>query len=385
MSLALATLIYEWQRFIAAVISLAMVGLLVLGVTGLFAGVLQSYTATIERSPADFLVESVVGESGRAPKRRDANRLYSYDSLADSQELFQTQSRWENVLPRSTETNATEPSASRKSAFVNILVINPYEGDLSVPRDFTSRELDILREPKVVMVDRSALNALGVKKVGDLARINRQTVRLGGILTNYANPLSPNVFMSRQTASLLGLKQSREEVGDFAVRIDPGKELDAAQSELNDVGSSVFVARRPAEIAARLQKELLGENIIGTILRGLMIFSAVIGVMVTWQTMRGAILASIREFASMRALGVPMAKLRWVIVELGFWVGVAGVLFTGVFASVAAWLGNSIGVPVVYPPVYVATVAVLLILVAVGAGVLSIGTLNKGQPMDLLK
>ncbi len=60
-------------------------------------------------------------------------------------------------------------------------------------------------------------------------------------------------------------------------------------------------------------------------------------------------------------------------------------IVTGLLAGVVWWLGTGAGVPIVYPPLYGAIVGVLLILVAVGAGVLSIGTLNKGQPMDLLK
>jgi putative ABC transport system permease protein len=49
-SLALATLIYEWRRYLAAVVALAFSGLLVLGTTGLFTGIVHSVLATTERS-----------------------------------------------------------------------------------------------------------------------------------------------------------------------------------------------------------------------------------------------------------------------------------------------------------------------------------------------
>ena len=46
MSLALATLIYEWRRYLAAVVALAFSGLLVLGTVGIFTGIVHSVLAT---------------------------------------------------------------------------------------------------------------------------------------------------------------------------------------------------------------------------------------------------------------------------------------------------------------------------------------------------
>ena len=56
MSLALSTLIYEWRRYLAAIVALAFAGLLVLAVTGLFMGIGKSFNAPIERSSADLMV-----------------------------------------------------------------------------------------------------------------------------------------------------------------------------------------------------------------------------------------------------------------------------------------------------------------------------------------
>ena len=39
MSLALSTLLYEWRRYMAAVMALALSGLLVLAMTGVFIGI----------------------------------------------------------------------------------------------------------------------------------------------------------------------------------------------------------------------------------------------------------------------------------------------------------------------------------------------------------
>lgn len=54
MSLALSTLIFEWRRYLAAVIALAVAGLLVLAMSGMFMGMAKSFTNTIDRSLASI-------------------------------------------------------------------------------------------------------------------------------------------------------------------------------------------------------------------------------------------------------------------------------------------------------------------------------------------
>ena len=56
MSLALSTLLFEWRRYMAAVMALALSGLLVLAMTGVFIGIGKGFTAQIERSNADIMI-----------------------------------------------------------------------------------------------------------------------------------------------------------------------------------------------------------------------------------------------------------------------------------------------------------------------------------------
>jgi hypothetical protein len=56
MSLALATLVHEWRRYLAAVLALAFSGLLVLAQVGMFTGIVHAVTATIDRSRAEIVI-----------------------------------------------------------------------------------------------------------------------------------------------------------------------------------------------------------------------------------------------------------------------------------------------------------------------------------------
>ncbi|KJV38001.1 permease, partial [Brevundimonas sp. KM4] len=74
MSLALSTLLFEWRRYMAAVMALALSGLLVLAMTGVFIGIGKGFTATIERSNADIFImqpgaKSLIGGPSGVPRR----------------------------------------------------------------------------------------------------------------------------------------------------------------------------------------------------------------------------------------------------------------------------------------------------------------------------
>ena len=56
MSLALSTLFFEWRRYMAAVIALALAGVLMLALSAMFIGILQSFTATIDKSRAQVII-----------------------------------------------------------------------------------------------------------------------------------------------------------------------------------------------------------------------------------------------------------------------------------------------------------------------------------------
>jgi putative ABC transport system permease protein len=110
-----------------------------------------------------------------------------------------------------------------------------------------------------------------------------------------------------------------------------------------------------------------------------------IGIVITWQTLQGAILANIREFASLRALGVSMGQLRLIVMELSIWVGLAGLSLTAVLISGVGMLARSFGVPMDFPLFVLIPVSVTLLAIAMLSGALSLGVLKKSQPADLLR
>jgi putative ABC transport system permease protein len=84
-------------------------------------------------------------------------------------------------------------------------------------------------------------------------------------------------------------------------------------------------------------------------------------------------------------LGAAHAALRKVVLEQSFWVGMVGLTITGALALAIALVGDALRIAMVFPWWLVATIAVIVLMIAVGSGVMALRPLFKAQPADLLR
>jgi putative ABC transport system permease protein len=374
MSLALSTLIYEWRRYLAAVMALALAGVLMLALSGLFVGLLSSFTAVIDRSRGQLIImmadaTSMAGPSSGLPARV-LPLIYRHPDVVEVRDL-------PGDFGRFLGPGETEPK------MVNIMIVDTAPDSVTLPIDFSESLRTSLSVPFNIAVDTSALRQLGVE-VGDEASLNGRTVRVAALLTNYPNMQAPNIVMSRQTHRLMAAVNDSQ-IGQLMVRVRNPAEAERVRDELNTMADGQYRAWTKTELSRETLRAVMQEGLIATMLGFASSLGFIIGVAITWQTLRGAILANIKEFASLRALGVSMGDLRWVVIELSFWVGVAGVALSGVMMAALTFVAGANGVPMAYQLPSLIQTGILLLLIAVGSGALTLGALNKGEPADLLR
>jgi putative ABC transport system permease protein len=379
MSLALSTLLYEWRRYLAAVIALAVAAVLVLAMTGMFMGISKSFTATVDRSPGELMIlapqaESLFSNNSGQP-RRIIPTIYGNASVVEVQALNFNFAFWSNF---------PKEGQPAKSEGVQIIMVDPMPGAVTLPTDFGDDLMLALQEPYSVVVDASSLNKLGVQ-VGDKAKINGLTVYVRGMTHSYSSIFNSMVFMSRQTGKLLKLLNEGPRVGPLIVKIRDPAQSEQVAAELNAAGDGHFKAWTRKHLSESSQKSMLKEGGISVMIGFAVIVGAFIGIVITWQTLQGAILANIKEFASLRALGVSMASLRLIVMELSLWVGAAGMLLAAAITATVWLLGHSFGVPMDFPLFVDVPVAIALLIIALMSGALSLRALNKSQPADLLR
>lgn len=379
MSLALSTLIYEWRRYLAAVIALSVAGLLVLSMTGMFMGMSKSFTATIDRSPAEVMVlppdaETLFANNSGEP-RRIIPQIYEHPEVLEVQALNFNFAFWSNF---------PKDGQPAKAEGVRVVIVNPIRGAVTLPNDFSDAVIQALLEPYAVIVDRSSLNKLGVQP-GDRAKVNGAEVWVRGTTDGYPSMFNATIFVSQQTAKLLKLSDDGPRVGPLMVKIKhPAQALQVAAG-LNALAKGQYRAWSREELSKVSQKSMLKEGGIAVMIGFAVVVGAFIGVVITWQTLQGAILANIKEFASLRALGVSMWSLRLIVMELSLWVGIAGLVLTAMLTGFVWILSQASGVPMDFPPFIDVPVAVALLAIAILSGALSLGVLRKSQPADLLR
>ena len=215
MSLALATLIYEWRRYLAAVIALAFSGLLILAQVGMFTGMIQAATATINRSRADLMImpaksESLINSGPSSLPRRIGPQLYLNPNVAEVASFDGGGGRW---------TNQPKDGQKQVTTFVQVNMVDTEPGALTLPVDYPESVRIALMEPNAVAIDRSGLGRLGVK-LGDTATVNGKTVRVRALLDNYPDINQPSIVVSRDTLRRLGMMEKGEKTGPLMVRVN---------------------------------------------------------------------------------------------------------------------------------------------------------------------
>ena len=390
MSLALSTLLFEWRRYMAAVMALALSGLLVLAMTGVFIGIGKGFTATIERSNADVFImqpgaKSLIGGPSGVP-RRFIPLAYNHPEVVEVMPLDGDGGTFQNIKnvdPTKSQADNANQGAPRQK-FVQASIIDTRPGSVTIPTDYSQELVDALRQPYTVAVDETALTTLGVK-LGDKALYNGQTVTVVGVTRGYPNMMQPGVVMSRDTLRMLGQASTGPRVGPLMVKLRDPARAPIVVAQLNAMGNGQWKAWTKQQLADANAGAMFEEGILVIIIGGCVVLGIIIGVAITWQTLRGAIMANIKEFASLRALGVSMGSLRRIVVELSFWVGVVGVIAAIVLTWLVSLLAMMGAVIIALPLSLLIVVGIGLIAIAMVSGLLSLGILKNSQPADLLR
>ncbi|WP_292052004.1 MULTISPECIES: ABC transporter permease [unclassified Brevundimonas] len=390
MSLALSTLLFEWRRYMAAVMALALSGLLVLAMTGVFLGIGKGFTAQIERSSADLIVmqpgaKSLFGGPSGVP-RRFIPQVYNHPEVEEVQPFDMAGGSFQSVKdvdPTLSQADRAKMGAPKMN-WVSAQIIDTTPGAVTIPIDYSEELIDALRQPFTVAMDETTLPKLGVK-LGDKALYNGKTVTVVGILRGYPSMMQPTIVMSRDTLRMLGQADTGPRVGPLMVKLKNPARASIVAAQLNDLGKGQWKVWTRQQLADANATALFEEGILVIIVAGCAVMGLIIGVAITWQTLRGAIMANIKEFASLRALGVGMGSLRLIVIELSFWVGIVGVIAAILLTWGLSSLARMGAVLIVLHPVLLFIVGAFLIGIAMLSGVLSMGILKKSQPADLLR
>jgi len=251
----------------------------------------------------------------------------------------------------------------------------------ALPLDLRQR----LKEPDAVVVDRSDLAQLGID-IGQTATINGHEVRVVGISSGLRALGGVNVLCSLDTAR--HLDSDAEDIGPtylVAKLRDPTQAKAVAMRLRGDTAFGPYTtwsADHFAHISVRYWMFDTGAGAGVLFLAGIVFL---VGAVITSQTLIAAVNGSVREYATLNALGVGVGALRRVVLEQAFWVGALGLLGASVLGVVLLLLARGQNVPVVLNlPAALGCIILVMGLAAV-SGLAAMRSLRAADPATLLR
>ena len=110
-----------------------------------------------------------------------------------------------------------------------------------------------------------------------------------------------------------------------------------------------------------------------------------VGAVITSQSLSGAIVASLREFAMLTAMGIPRRRIGTMVMTQSLWIGVIGVGLALPVAFGLKSLAGSVGVPIHLESWMVAIASAVTLVMAVLSGLMTLRSLTLVEPAVLLR
>lgn len=375
-SLVRSSLRREFPRYLPAILAVSFASLLLLLQAGLLVGLFRTVTTVVDHADAQIWLTSP--------------RLPSFDQAVD------IPARSRLVLMAQPEVTRTEDVEminanvrTPRGAIINATVVGfslePHA--FVMPAAFRPKLADALAWPGGVVIDRADAHKLDAK-VGSVLEVNGHRAPVVGLTSHFRGV--GGVYLFASIASVRGF-------GNLGIQVPPMTTFVAAQlrdpSQADRVRDAVqptgdhraFDAWTSSELSRHSQLYWLWETGMGVGILFSVLVGVVVGVVITNQTLRSVILHSLKEFATLRAMGVPIRALHRIVIELAVWIGILGLACTAVTAALLAAVADAVDVSLAFPWWTVVATVVFTMVVSLTAGFVALRALYTTEPAELLR
>lgn len=258
-------------------------------------------------------------------------------------------------------------------------------GALGCVNDLTPEMRTRLTEPGAVVVDEAELDRLGLQHgIGETAEVVGHKVRVVGLVHGFKSIWGPYVFCSMQTARMLLFQYRPDEVQYLLARCREGADVPGLITRLRRKYPEMTVID-DHDFSIQTQLYWLTRTRVGLALGLTALLALLVGLVITSQTLYAAVTTSLREYAVLRALGLPRGRIASLVLAQSFWIGLAGVAVSLPMTFVLARLAGLIGAEVQLPPWLLAGTITVTMTIALVSGLLALRSLRLVEPANLLR
>ena len=375
MNFALATLWHERQRYLPGILAVAFSAVLIALTCGLLLGLLSVTSIPITRTRADVWVGSAgvlsVDIAGVVPTGW-YSRVMQCPEVASCEEYCEGFTKWKK--------------ANGADELCIVIGCRLEDGSLGAVEALTPELREKLTEPNAVVLDEAELPRLGLTTgVGETGEILGRKVRVVGLIKGYSSLAGPYVFCSLGTARPL-LRLRPDQTSYLLAKCYGRADARAVADRLQEKHGAEMSAYTSDEFTRRSEWHWLTKTKAGVAMGVLSLLGLLVGAVVTGFTLYAATAASIREYAVLRALGIPRWRMGVAVMNQSFWVGVLGVAVglptMYALARAAEAAGN---LRVSLAPWLLAAVGLVTLSMALVSGLAALRILRQVEPANLLR
>jgi putative ABC transport system permease protein len=357
-SLARKNLLHDRLRFVITVAGVAFAVTLVLVQVGLFMGLLDKATTTIEHSSADIWVTS--------------HETPNVDFAHNFPETTVLRVRGVNGVAKADNLilqfmNIQLPSGAEEGCLVYAL---PDFETWNLPWSVNEGDVRDLKRGRYILMDRSAERRFGPFQVGDHREILGRRFKIIGTTSGAASfTTAPIVFMDFGNAQEL-TENVRNKTSYVLVKVAAGYDPEAVAASIrsvlpyNDVYTKAAWSRRSRTYW--VVSTGLGMNMGVTVFLGVLV-----GIVVVAQTLYTSAVEHVKEFGTVKAIGGSNWDIYRILGEQALIAALVGYALGGVISMGMRPLMAKLYLNVLVSPGFAATVFIGTVLMCLGAAMLS--------------
>lgn len=365
------------HRFLPALSGVGFSAVLISVQCGLVMGLVMCVSAPIDHSSAQIWVlppgAASLQQTYVFPLSWQA-RLDLQPEIDRSETYLSEQGRWR--IPGQGHTE-----------LCNLLGTRLDDGSLGALKALTPEMRAKLAEPGTVIVDAWELGNLGLKNgTGEQAEINGRPVRVVATVHGFHAQNFVYVFCSQETVRTL-VPQASANLGlstCLVAHCRNAQDVDTVVQRLRHdyPDMEVFSSR---ELSFNVRQYWLLRSRGGIVMICTIVLAVLVGLVITSQTLYAAVVAQLREFAVLEALGIPQRRVIALVLAQSLWLGLGGIAIALPITCVLGWAALWLRTNVILSWEILWLTCGLTLGMAMIAGLSALRPLRNIEPANLLR
>lgn len=366
-SLARKNLLYDRMRFAITVAGVAFAVTLVLVQVGLFMGLLDKATVTIQHANADIWVTS------RKTPNVDFAHAFPETTVLRVRGVRGVQ-RADNLIVQFM--NIQLPSGAEEGCLVYGL------SDFTawnLPWNVQGANVRDLKRGRFILMDQSAERRFGAFAIGDYREILGRRFKIIGTTTQAASfTTAPIVFMDYENAQELHQTLTNK-TSYILVKLAPGADAQKVAAEIRRIAPYNDVHTKE-EWAARSKSYWIVSTGLGMNMGVTVFLGILVGIVVVGQTLYTSAVEHVKEFGTVKAIGGSNWDIYRILGEQALIAAVVGFSLGGVLSYAMRPVMASLNLNVLVSPSFAATVFAGTVAMCLGAAMFSFRRVSAIDP-----